>query len=536
MGTPTSCSTYTCPVYGNLPHSNLQGLPPIPLCCFSQNHRPCRPIKPINLEKEELCICDVLPVPEGFDLSYLLVNLPVYLALLISAVPRWLACLIYDVGIALRGIVSSVDELISGLLDLFLALFIGFAEGASFGGCYIVSQIANFLFHADIKLPKFGDNCPFCYTLNQTLQGTLEQIGFALGTPIGLINLIVGLLLDSVALILCYLSNLTVNFGICIWLFSFELSFSPFSFLSAITPFNCGCVLGQLGVCPVLNLVYGCKTSANCEVTNSNCPCLTTQGSGNRGYIACQNSLNYCVSTVSQWASTQLAQCRQNYADAVASCSTALSTCLSTATSCYDTAVNNCQTNYSNCVSQASTYLQNCLAGASTSLQDCLANASTCLQNCQDNCSNLYGNDPTALANCYAQCQQNYATSVQYCESQYATSESECQNNYAISTQQCQSTYNSCVTSAQQCLASAQACCHNAHATCVSLASTSESTCESTVTSIANSDLECCNSQYSECENGRGYDFGDCYNSEDNVAQNYAGYNFNCTGTFNCGG
>ncbi len=536
MSTSTSCSSYTCPVYGNLPYANLKGLPPFPICCFGQFGTSCQPIKPINLEKEELCICDILPMPEGFDLSYLLVNLPVYLALLISAVPRWLACLIYDVGIATRGIVLSIDELISGLLDLFLALFIGFAEGASVGGCYVLAQIANFLFHTNIQLPPIGNHCPFCYTLNQGIQNTLEEIGFALGVPLGLINVLISFLLDSVALILCYLSNLTINFGICIWLFSFQFSLSPFSFLSAITPFNCGCILGQLGVCPVINLVYGCSTSANCEVTNSNCSCLAIQSSGNQQELACQSSLNSCVSTVSQWASTQLSECKQNYAEALSSCSTSLSTCLSNASTCYSTSINNCKTNYNNCMSQASTCLQKCLAKASTSLQECLSNASTCLKNCQNNCYTLYSSDPTALANCYAQCQQNYATSVQQCESQYATSESECQNNYASSTQQCQSTYNSCVTSAQQCLTSAEACCQNAYATCVSLASTSESACESTVSSIANSNLNCCNSQYSKCENGENYDFCNCYSGETNVAQNYAGYNYNCTGKFNCGG
>jgi hypothetical protein len=172
----------------------------------------------------------------------------------ITAIPRYFFCLLYDSALAIYTVAKDTNRFIESIIDLTLAFFLGIAEGASIGGCIVMSFILSFFgIHLNIQ-PQY-DICPLKYTFNTGIQTILTEIGFALGVPFGLINLLIGVLLDVLGILGCIFTNLTI--GICVgftipliftsYTVSFSASISPFTFLGGLVPFNCGCILGQLG-------------------------------------------------------------------------------------------------------------------------------------------------------------------------------------------------------------------------------------------------------------------------------------------------
>ncbi len=304
-----------CPVYGDLNYPNFNGLPPIPLCCQPLSSYPTCETPTYQVPSiSKVHICELLPDVD-YTPQYILVNLPILTFLLITAIPRFFLCMLYDVGLAINNVVSDTDKFMASLLDIGLAPFIGFAEGASNGGCNVLQGIISLFSKA--KIPSFQNNkCPFTYTFNTTLQETLETIGFALGVPFGLINTLVSFVIDMLGVLQCYLVNLSITIGVCLGPFSASATVTPFSFFSRFLLFNCACLLGQTGYCPNVQWLIGwCTgTPSPCPVTNSACSNVTTTTN------KCQECYNSCEEQATQEITELNNYCTNCYANCVEYC------------------------------------------------------------------------------------------------------------------------------------------------------------------------------------------------------------------------
>ncbi len=403
--------TIVCPTYGKLPVANLKGLPPIPLCCnplsqYPQCQTPTFQVQGIGKRS----ICQILP-PAPYSESFALVNLPILLFLLITAIPRYFFCLLYDVGLAIYNLTQDVDEFIASILDLLLGFFIGFAEGASDGGCIIIQSFASLF--SNVHITQFTNNaCPFTYTLSVPLQQTLESIGFAIGSIFGLINTFFGFLLDGLAILLCYLANLSITFGVCFSVLGIQLggtiTFSPFSFLGLLNPFNCGCLLGQMGLCPNLSLIIGnCQSNQGpCTVTNSGCSNLGTQVTN------CQNCYNNCqqqVQSVTQENEQTcdtcyqncLQYCKQQYGQTSQTITeqSGETVTISTGVS-YTECVQQCQQGFQQCESCANQIAQAGYNSCQQYLNECYQNGGQPPSNCNPNFSGANCNLTAGFPSC----------------------------------------------------------------------------------------------------------------------------------------
>ncbi len=362
----------TCPVFGDLPYANLNGLPPLPLCCNPANCYPqCQTPQYTTKTIGKRSICQILP-PAPYDESFILVNLPLIASLLITAIPRYFFCLLYDVGLALYNIASDADTFLASLLDLMLAPFVGFAEGASYGGCYVIRDIINF-FSGIPNQPPPTNLCPFQYTLNTGVQNTLELIGFAIGSIFGLIDTLIGFLINGIGIALCFLTNLSIKIGICFHAGPFGVNLTgkltPFFFLNVLNFMNCGCVLGQLGLCPVYNAVIGnCQTEGKgCPVTNTGCPGVSQSSN------ACLDCQNQCFNTAYEIVNAQQEYC----------------------TLCYQACQDSCNGSQ-DCISECQNLLNQC--------NNCVNNLSACLYNqCNEIYGQCYANGGQPPSNCNPQ-------------------------------------------------------------------------------------------------------------------------------------
>ncbi len=338
----------TCPVYGQLNFPNFQGLPPIPLCCNPSKCIPqCVVPQYTVVQPGKRSLCQLIP-EAPYNESFILANLPLLTFLLITAIPRFFFCLLYDVGLTIVNITKDVDKFIASLLDILVAPFLGFADGASYGGCAIIEDIISF-FTGGPKIPPPSNQCPFRYTFNTTLQNTLELIGFAIGSVFGLINTFIGFLIDGVGIALCYLTNLTINFGVCFDVFGIDFnltgSVSPFTFLNPLNFMNCACVLGQTQYCPTINAVIGnCPPSVpSCTITNAGCPGVPTP------FSQCIDCDSQCLQDVYTLTQAQQNYCNQCYQSCKACCNG------------NEDCINSCQQAWgqcNNCVSQLASCLQ----------------------------------------------------------------------------------------------------------------------------------------------------------------------------------
>jgi len=396
-----------CPTYGYLTVANLKGLPPIPLCCNSLSQYPTCQTPTFQVQGiGKRSICQILP-PAPYSESFALVNLPLLLFLLITAIPRYFFCLLYDVGLAIYNLTQDVDEFIASILDLLLGFFIGFAEGASDGGCIIMQTIASLF--SNVHITSFtNDACPFTYTLSVPLQQILETIGFAIGSVFGLINTIIGFLLDSIAILLCYLANLSVTFGVCFSIFGVQLggvyTLTPFSFLSLINPFNCGCILGQMGLCPNLSLVIGnCQYSQSpCTVSNSGCSNLGTQQTNCQNcYNTCEQDLNSIVQDNQQACDTCyhncLQYCQEQYGG---SGGTEGSSNNNNNGTQYTQCVIQCQNGYNQCESCVQQYANTGQSSCQQLQTQCYQNGGQPPSNCQPNLNSVNCNLASGFPSC----------------------------------------------------------------------------------------------------------------------------------------
>ncbi len=536
-----------CPFYGNLPNANPSGIPPIPLCCNPFQQIPqCQTFKFANIENKQPKICNIIP-EAPYTESFVLVNLPMLLFSILTAIPRYFFCLLYDFALIIYALSKDANRAIESILDLLLAFFLGIAEGASVGGCIVISYIFSFFgVHLNIK-PNYNI-CPYKYTFNTGVQTTLTEIGFALGVPFGLINLLIGLLADIAGIFGCFLTNLTIGFcvGFSIPLgftsinISFSQKFSPFTFLGGLIPFNCGCILGQLGVCPYLGINLGCSAGQNtCAVTNSNCPNLAK---ATTSVSQCQTSLSTCENAVSTYQSNQLSQISTQTSQCISTCSTNYSTCLSQASTCESTCISNCTVNcatscseqyapvLSNCNSGCQNCYQNCLSGCQNTFSQCSTECSTNQSTCDNDALNEYNSCVASCDSdsCKTQCLTTYIQNLQSCDATYEQCFSKCTNNESQCETGCANSLTTCVTSCSTSVSSSIATCvdncqyavnqcvsgcvqkyNTSVSQCSTTHSTCESTCESTnaseistLNSNVNSSISTCQSQFNECISG----------------------------------